>query len=233
MWSSITNFARLATGVRPSRRVLAQRQGVIGQGWHDVAVPPVRGRFAPLAAWPVEVPAPLRGVLVARSPRSKLFCWSERDGYRVWLSWHHWYKHGGHEGGGGPVDLTRYFVELPGPYPHTFVRRRTWLAARLWARSGAGTGDAAFDRAYAVRPGKAAALMTPGIREAMLTGRYPPWSLEWHMLVVRYREPPVNVTARADDAIRLAQMLLSPSPVEPAPPWPGRRRPATASATTA
>jgi hypothetical protein len=97
-------------------------------------------------------------------------------------------------------------------YPDIELRRRTGIGALLKPVRGAGTGDAAFDRAFFVRTGDGyehLRLLTPQLRNAMLDRRVPLWQLTGGVLVIGYGDVPrvENLQYRADVICHLAGML--------------------------
>lgn len=131
-------------------------------------------------------------------------------GQLVWMSWRRW-----NETRGEIVDeynLTRYFVVLPpeAGYVNVRVEPRRWLG-RLGARSGAGTGDPSFDRAFRVRPGPTPATLaplTPALRQAMVAGTVPTWAIIQGTLITYYDKPSKDtLDHRAEVIARIVNLM--------------------------
>jgi hypothetical protein len=149
---------------------------------------------------------------VAKSRRSQLLMWTQREGYTIWLSWHRWQESTGSDNmnNSRTRDLTQYFVELPRRYPDASVLPR--IGGFLNPVRGIGTGDADFDRAFVIKPTDnmaAISLVTPQIRAAMRDRRIPPWQIAGDLLILAdYRPPSVaTLNATVDVAVHTARLL--------------------------
>lgn len=176
----------------------------------------LRAYAAQAGWWPItepaggltQVPGPVADD--ARSRRCKLAFGARRGRREVWMVWHHWVESTGDSS--TTHDLTRYYLWLGVGYPDIELRRRTVLGAFIKPVRGAGTGDAAFDKAVLVRPGDGGAqwrLLTPPLREALLARRLPLFQITGGVLVTRYDDVPRidNLDARADAISHLADAL--------------------------
>lgn len=171
----------------------------MGQGW-----------------FPVQVGAPLPGPVTeaATSRRSKLMLGTRLEGFELWLVWHRWTEttSSGETTTTSTRNLTRYFLYPGRPYPDLRLSRRTAVGGSLIPTRGVGTGDAAFDRRFLVRSDAgplAQALLTPDLRQAMLTGDLPTWEIKSGVLVTAYNDRPQieNLQFRAGAAVHIARLL--------------------------
>ena len=183
-----------------ARRERGRRRGFLAQaterGWYE----PSPADFVPPSVTAAEDPASLKLLLTAR-----------RDGENIWVAWNRPEQGAGPRDAtapaareGGPRDLTRYFVRAAGhPDPISFLRRGPGGASALVR--GAGTGDPAFDRAFAVLPEEGAPvhLLTETVRREMIAGLIPLWEIDaTGMLVTRYEEEPeIDAFDRHADAL--------------------------------
>ncbi len=168
--------------------------------------------------------APVGLAEAAKSRRSRLLMVRGRAGFPMWLSWHHWQETsstssynsstGRYESSSTTTthNLTRYFLALAGRHPAMSVQRRTKLGGLLKSRRGLGTGDAEFDRAFLVSPKDsvpATRQLTAPMRQALLAGAVPPWSITDGLLVTAYDDVPTleNLEPRAAAIEWLATLL--------------------------
>lgn len=168
--------------------------------------------YAAQTGWsPIAEPMPGPVAEDARSRRCKLALGTRRGRHTIWMVWHQWVESTGDSS--STRNLTRYYLWLGPSYPDIALRRRTRVGALLMPVRGAGTGDAAFDRAVLVRAGDGAAqrLLTPPLREALLTRRLPLFQITGGLLVTAYGDPPriENLEPRADAIRSLADALAT------------------------
>jgi hypothetical protein len=188
------------TVIRRDRRRREELRAYAAQaGWWPVAGP---------AAGPAQLPGPVAED--ARSRRCKLAFGARRGRYDVWMVWHQWVESTGDSS--TTRNLTRYYLWLGPSHPDIALRRRTGIGAFFKPVRGAGTGDAAFDRAVLVRPGDGGAqwgLLTPPLREALLARRLPLFQITGGVLITRYGDVPRidNLDARAAAICELADAL--------------------------
>ncbi|QKG27223.1 hypothetical protein [Actinomadura verrucosospora] len=161
---------------------------------------------------PVGAADPMPGPVAeaVRSRRSKLAFATEQP-YPIWLVW----QQPSTDSTGQARELTRYFLLIGSEYPDVRVVRRTALGGLFKPVRGAGTGDPAFDRKFLIRgPGghRAADLVTPQVRAAMLAGDAPAWEITAGVLVASHPDAPTRRTLqpRADALTDLARMLTAP-----------------------
>jgi len=184
--------------VREKKRVQGLREYAADRGWRPVA------GSAPL-------PSPVTAA--AGSPHAQFTL--ERDHPRMWVSWHSWQETSSNSDGSSSTwyhQLTRYFTELAGGFPDCEVSRRTRLGAWVVPRRGLGTDDDAFDRAFVISPKNNVAvreLFPRVMRQALLQGSVPPWSIRTNVLMTSYDDAPTieNLEQRAQDLVRLASLL--------------------------
>jgi hypothetical protein len=189
----------LVAGTRTDRRSDRERQQrqlkayMFGIGWR-----PLAGSVPPIVAE------------ATRSSRNKLAMTTERDGRQLWMVWHHWVDYTGQAA--SEVELTRYFTRLETPRPDLRVRRRTSMGARLIPVRGAGTGDAAFDKAFLIRPvgnRQIPHLFGPRLRQEMLESRPRGWQITSGILIVEHKDVPdtSNIQPCAHGILRVAELL--------------------------
>jgi hypothetical protein len=180
-----------------------------------------RGRVAELHAYaarsgwlPITGPAPEPVVEDARSRRCKLALGAQRGPHHLWVVWHQWIESSGSgdSSSSRTRNRTRYFLWLGPGYPDVSLRRRTSLGAFFKPVRGVGTGDAAFDKAFVVRPGDShepLRLLTPPLRAAMLARRLPIWAINGGVLITAYDDVPRidNLQPRADAICSVADAL--------------------------
>lgn len=172
--------------------------------------------YAAQTGWyPITSPAPEPVVDAMRSKRSKLAVGTQLGPFNTWLVWHQWTEStGGETTTTSTRNLTRYFVWLGPSFPDVQVRRRTGIGGFLKPVRGIGTGDPAFDKAFLVRPSDDPAplrLLTPAMRQALLSGQLPVWTISAGVLITGYDDipRPDNMQPRADVIVYLAQMLTA------------------------
>jgi hypothetical protein len=152
--------------------------------------------YAAQYGWqPITGPAPEPVARDARSRRCKLALGARRGPHQVWVVWHQWVEStgSGQTSSSRRRNRTRYYLWLGPDYPDVSVRRRTGVGAFFKPVRGVGTGDAAFDKAFLVRPGDSyepLRLLTPPLREAMLARRLPIWAINGGVLITAYDDMP-------------------------------------------
>lgn len=174
----------------------------------------LRAYAAHLGWLPIAEPVPEPVAESARSRRSKLALGLRRGQHHLWVVWHQWTEHSssGSTSSTRTRNRTRYFLWLGPAYPDISLRRRTSVGAFLMPVRGAGTGDAAFDKAFLVRsaaPYEQQRLLTPQLREAMLARRLPVWEITGGVLAIAYDDAPrvENLQLRADAISYIAHAL--------------------------
>ncbi len=171
--------------------------------------------YAAQAGWqPITGPAPEPVARDARSRRCKLALGAQRGPHHLWMVWHQWTEStgSGQTSSSRTRNRTRYYLWLGPAYPDVSVRRRTGIGAFFKPVRGVGTADAAFDKAFLVRPGDShepLRLLTPPLREAMLAGRLPVWAISGGVLITSYDDMPriESLQLRADGICYVADAL--------------------------
>jgi hypothetical protein len=171
--------------------------------------------YAAQSGWlPITGPAPEPVERDARSRRCKLALGVRRGPHHLWVVWHQWIEStgSGDNSSSRRRNRTRYFLWLGPGYPDVSLRRRTGIGAFVKPVRGVGTGDAAFDKAFLVRPGDShepLRLLTPPLREALLARRLPIWAIEGGVLITAYDDIPriENLHPRADAICYVADAL--------------------------
>jgi hypothetical protein len=171
--------------------------------------------YAAQSGWqPITGPAPEPVARDARSRRCKLALGARRGPHHLWVVWHQWIEStgSGQTSSSRRRNRTRYYLWLGSDYPDVSLRRRTGIGAFFKPVRGVGTADAAFDKAFLVRPGDSyepLRLLTPPLREAMLAGRLPIWAIDGGVLITAYDDVPriENLQPRADAICYVADAL--------------------------
>jgi hypothetical protein len=163
---------------------------------------------------PITGPVPEPVARDARARHCKLALGVRRGPHHLWVVWHQWIEStgGGQYSSSRKRNRTHYYLWLGPGYPDVSLRRRTGMGGLFKPVRGVGTGDAAFDKAFLVRPGDSdepRRLLTPPLREAMLAQRLPLWSITDGVLITTYNEVPrvENLQGRADAICYVADTL--------------------------
>jgi len=156
-----------------------------------------------------EPPPPLVDVAV-RSKRTRMAAVKTIDGRDVWMVWHRWTESDGDSS--STHNLTRYFLLLGPDYPDVEVKRRTSIGALIKPVRGAGTGDAAFDRAYLIKTAyepDAHRLVGPPLRELMLARQLPTWQIQGGLLrtAMNHEIRIETLQPLADQIVHLSRLL--------------------------
>ena len=168
--------------------------------------------YATQLGWqPIAGPVPEPVAKDVRSRRNKLALSTQRGPHPLWLVWHQWTESNG-ETSTTTRNLTRYYIWLGQGHPDIQLRRRSRIGAFFKPVRGVGTGDAAFDRAFLVRPSgtyEHQRLLTPQLRAAMVARQVPAWRITGGVLIIGYGDVPriENLQPRADVICYLAQAL--------------------------
>src|SRR5919198_769687 len=160
----------------------------------------LRAYAARLGLFPFTHPVPAPDA--ARSRRAKLALGGQRGRHAVWVVWHQWVESTG-DNSSTTRNLTRYYLWLGPGHPDIELQRRTSIGAFFKPVRGAGTGDAAFDKAILVRPTDGhehLRVLTPPLREALLSRRLPLFQITDGVLITTYGDVPriKNLQPRAD-----------------------------------
>jgi hypothetical protein len=162
---------------------------------------------------PVFGPAPDLVAESAASRRTELALGTHRSGFDVWMVWHLWYESSGAGDGGQSMrNLTRYFLWLGPTYPDIRLSPRSSIGAFFDPVRGIGTGDAEFDKRFAIKPSdrpEVIPAVTPLVRQAMLAGHFRNWQISGGVLILAYADRPriENFQPRADGIVHLARLL--------------------------
>jgi hypothetical protein len=168
--------------------------------------------------WSVVAPtvaAKVLGTLVTWKP-ARLVMTRPNDAGDLWFTWHYWVTYSSN----GRVTMAerhhrgRYYTRLPVASPARLiaVQRRSTLGATLKAVRGIGTGDAEFDRRFMVKPVNdpgGAALATPLVRAALMSGTIPPFSVYGGFAMITFEDRPREQTLaeRTQAIVTLASLL--------------------------
>jgi len=169
-------------------------------GWSVVPAAEAAAELGPLVTWRAA-----RRVMVRHG-----------DAGDFWFTWHFWISY--HRHGRAIIPQHHHRSRFIAPLSNSptdgliAIQRRSPLGRTLKRVWGMGTGDAEFDRRFVVKPADdpvAVAIATPAVREALMSGAIPPFSVFRNFVSLSYEYPPwPNIIAEGTRAITALSDLL-------------------------